>query len=182
MEEKLVLVDFDDNPIGTETKEVVHRDGLLHRAFSIFIFNHRGELLLQKRARGKYHSAGLWSNTCCGHPLAGETTIMAALRRLDEEMGFHCDLYKVSSLLYQGEVSNDLFEYEYDYIFSGFFSKNPIINYEEAESWRWVEFKQLINEIKIMPEIYTIWLRKILAEKTIDDLQSWVNVTRSGLI
>lgn len=118
--EELVLVDEYDRATGTAEKMQVHRDGLLHRAFSIFIFDLKGRLLLQKRALGKYHSQGLWTNTCCGHPRPGEPTLAAARRRLLEEMGIDCPvLMEVEAFVYRTQVSNGLIENEYDHIYVG---------------------------------------------------------------
>ena len=138
MQEKVILVDEQDQEIGEEEKMRAHREGRLHRSFSIFIFNSKGEMLLQKRAKDKYHSGGLWTNTCCGHPRSGEKTQEAAVRRLKEEMGFDCALVHLKSagFIYKVKV-NDLFEYEYDHIFVGKFNQAPRPNPQEVESYQW---------------------------------------------
>ena len=136
LEEKVILVDDSDRQIGVAEKLQVHRDGLLHRAFSIFILNSQGQLLLQQRAKHKYHSGGLWTNTCCSHPRDQETTLIAAHRRLQEEMGFDCELQELFSFVYQ-----------------------PVLNLEEAEDWKWIDLKTLQADIQQHPESYTYWLR-----------------------
>ena len=122
LQEMLILVDAKDRMIGSGEKLMVHEQGLLHRAFSIFVFNNDGRLMLQNRARDKYHSPGLWTNTCCGHPRPGEDTLAAAHRRLLEEMGFDCELKEMKTISYCSDVQNDLIEHEYNHIFVGVFN------------------------------------------------------------
>ncbi|WP_445496414.1 isopentenyl-diphosphate Delta-isomerase [Photorhabdus sp. SF281] len=136
MDEMLILVDKYHNPIGSAGKMDVHQKGMLHRAFSIFIFHNKGNLLLQKRATTKYHSAGLWTNSCCGHPRVGEALDTAAHRRLGEEMGFDCPLKKVLSFIYHATLPNTLIEY--DHIFIGQFDKELKINSDEVSDYKWV--------------------------------------------
>ncbi|CAI1564612.1 MULTISPECIES: isopentenyl-diphosphate Delta-isomerase [Serratia] len=173
MEEMLILVDKKDNVIGSEGKLSIHQQGLLHRAFSIFIFDSQGKLLLQQRAHGKYHSAGLWTNSCCGHPRWGECTGAAASRRLREEMGFSTRLKRVSSFIYHAEVSGGLIEYEFDHIYIGLFDGNPKVNPDEAADWLWIDIPQLIYKLEWQPERFTVWFRKIIDNVNINELKGW---------
>lgn len=173
MEELLILVDNDDNSIGTETKLLIHQQGLLHRAFSIFIFDRKGRLLLQQRALGKYHSAGLWTNSCCGHPRWGEDTEAAAHRRLREEMGFGTALRKVFDFTYHAEVPGNLIEYEYDHIYVGLFDGEPLVNPDEAENWLWIDILPLTHQLKSHPEHFTVWFIKIMNHIKENELESW---------
>ncbi|MEK7208405.1 MAG: isopentenyl-diphosphate Delta-isomerase [Patescibacteria group bacterium] len=157
--EEVILVDEQDQPVGTEEKFETHRKGLLHRAISVFVFNRKGELMLQKRAKGKYHSGGLWSNTCCSHPRPGEETAAAASRRLQEEMGFTAKVREVFPLRYRVQFPNGLIENERDHIFIGEHEGAPVLNSEEAEDWKWVTSDALKKGIKERPEIYTHWLK-----------------------
>src|SRR5258706_3423068 len=160
MEEKIILVDKKDKEIGAEFKLKAHKEGKLHRAFSIFIFNSHGELLLQKRASGKYHSGGLWSNTCCGHPKVGETLNDAIHRRLKEEMGFDCPLSEALNFTYKAKLDHGITEHEFLHVFAGKFDEKPKINKKEAEDFRWVSFEFLDNDIKQNPDNYTYWFKK----------------------
>jgi isopentenyl-diphosphate delta-isomerase len=162
-EEKVVLVDEKDKEIGIEEKIKAHREGKLHRAFSIFIFNSKGELLLQKRAKSKYHSGGLWSNTCCSHPRPKETMEEAVKRRLKEEMGIECEVKFFDKIIYKAKVG-DLIENEIDYIFVGNFDGNPKPSKDEVEDWKWIKLNDLKNDIKKNPEKYTPWLKIILSK------------------
>ncbi|MCK5044908.1 isopentenyl-diphosphate Delta-isomerase [Candidatus Parcubacteria bacterium] len=159
----IILVDKDDNEIGKGEKMAVHLAGQLHRAFSIFIFNSQGEMMLQRRASTKYHSPGLWTNACCSHPRPGESLEQAAKRRLKEEMGFECDLQKVFSFIYKAKVE-DLTEHEFDHVFIGKFDQEPVLNKEEADGWKWIELKQLIEDIIKNPKEYTCWFKIILTK------------------
>lgn len=156
--EYVILVDEHDNEIGIEEKLKAHQDGKLHRAFSIFTFNSKGELLLQKRATHKYHTGGLWTNTCCSHPRQGEDIIAAAHRRLEEEMGFDCPLEKAFSFIYKVRFEKDnLFEHEFDHVFIGYSDDVPQPNPEEVEAYAWVNLEQLAKDIQQHPENYTYW-------------------------
>ena len=137
--EYVILVDENDRETGLMEKQEAHEKGLLHRAFSIFIFNHKNELLLQQRALHKYHSAGLWTNTCCSHPRAGESIEQAAHRRLQEEMGFDCELYKKTSFIYKAEFENGLTEHEFDHILVGHYDQAIHINPQEVAAYKWVD-------------------------------------------
>jgi isopentenyl-diphosphate delta-isomerase len=158
-EEQVILVDEFDKPIGSMGKLEVHQKGLLHRAFSVFIFNDKGELLLQRRALSKYHSAGLWTNTCCSHPNPNEETLAAANRRLKEEMGMDTILIHKTSFIYKTPFDNGLTEHEFDHVFIGQSNENPIINPEEVDSFKWLSLEKLKEEIKKDPENFTTWFR-----------------------
>ncbi len=166
LDERVILVDTSDRPIGSAPKLAVHRDGRLHRAFSLFVFDPRGRLLLQRRASGKYHSGGLWSNTCCGHPRPGEATADAAQRRLHEEMGFDCALQPAGAIVYRVEVGAELWEHEYDHLFTGIYRGDPRPDPQEVEDWRWVAIDELLLELRQNPSGFTAWFepafRKIL--------------------
>jgi isopentenyl-diphosphate delta-isomerase len=162
MEEQIILVDKHDQEIGIEEKIWTHQKGLLHRAFSIFIFNSKDELLIQKRALTKYHSGGLWTNTCCGHPRAGEDLIHAAHRRLREEMGFDCNIIEVFSFIYQVKFSNNLLENEYDHVFMGRYDGVPNPNPAEIDDWKWIFENDLRDDLRQKNKSYTCWFLKIV--------------------
>ncbi|QUY50391.1 isopentenyl-diphosphate Delta-isomerase [Serratia plymuthica] len=176
MEEMLILVDKKDNSIGSEGKLSVHQQGLLHRAFSIFIFDSKGQLLLQQRARSKYHSAGLWTNSCCGHPRWGEATQAAAQRRLQEEMGFSTRLRKVSSFTYHAEVPGDLIEHEFDHIFVGLFDGQLQVNPEEVDGWAWIGIRQIADKVATNPDSFTVWFKEIIKNTHSDTLEGWAKI------
>ena len=157
--EKVILVDENDNQVGLMPKLEAHQKGLLHRAFSIFIFNSKYELLLQKRASSKYHSGGLWTNTCCSHPREGEDTLDAANRRLIEEMGIETSLRKVHDFIYKAELDNNLTEHEFDHVFYGIYNEDPIINKDEADDFKWIDMDSLNEDIITNGDKYTIWFK-----------------------
>ena len=157
--EKVILVDENDNQVGVMPKLEAHQKGLLHRAFSVFIFNSKYELLLQKRASSKYHSGGLWTNTCCSHPREGEEILDAANRRLIEEMGIETSLRKVHDFIYKAELDNDLTEHEFDHVFYGIYNEDPIINEDEADDFKWIDMDSLNEDIKTNGNNYTIWFK-----------------------
>jgi isopentenyl-diphosphate Delta-isomerase len=163
IEDQVILVDQSDRQIGTSAKMAAHYQGLLHRAFSIFVINQDQQILLQKRAVQKYHSGGLWTNTCCSHPRPGETTIAAANRRLQEEMGFSCELTEIFSFTYSTQLDQGLSEHEYDHVFLGSYDQAPILNPAEAEDWRWIAIAELQSDIEINPDQYTFWLKNCIA-------------------
>ena len=160
--EEVILVDKDDNQIGTEEKIKAHIDAKLHRAFSILIFNNNKELLLQQRALSKYHCPGLWTNTCCSHPRPGEETEDAAYRRLVEEMGFKTGLQEIFSFIYEAKFDNNLTEHEVDHVFKGIYNTDPVINKEEVNDFKWIKLDDLIKDIEKQPENYTTWFRIII--------------------
>lgn len=157
--ELVVLVDEHDRAIGTMNKLEAHRSATLHRAFSVFVFNSGGQLLLQRRANGKYHSGGLWSNTCCGHPRPGEHVADAASRRLGEEMGFSSVLRPQFDFTYKADVGNGLTEHEFDHVFFGVMDNEPQPDPDEASEWRFVEPAALLSEMRAAPQHFTAWLR-----------------------
>ncbi len=163
-ENHVILVDEQDKPLGTMEKMEAHQKGVLHRAFSVFIFNDKGELLLQKRASTKYHSAGLWTNTCCSHPYPGEETLAAAKRRLKEEMGMDALLIHKTSFVYKTKFDNGLTEHEFDHVFIGNYNENPVLNEDEAEEYKWVDLNKVKEDVKKFPQNYTSWF-KIALEK-----------------
>lgn len=162
--EMVTIVDENDNEIGEEEKIKAHRDGKLHRAFSIFVFNSKGQMLIQKRAKEKYHSGGLWTNTCCSHPRPGEPIEKAAHRRLKEEMGFDCEIKEIFSFTYKIKFDNSLFENEYDHAFLGKFDGKPMPNSKEVEDWKFIDLGELKKDIKSNPEKFTYWFKIALDE------------------
>jgi len=165
--EEVILVDACDRPIGVAEKRVAHQSGLLHRAFSVIVYDRVGRMLLQQRARSKYHSGGLWSNTCCSHPRPGEETEQAAHRRLLEEMGFDCQLERVHEFVYQVEFDNGLIEHEYDHVFIGSYDASPRHHPDEVEAWCWIDPLALERETARRPERFTYWFKRCLAEFSI---------------
>ncbi len=164
MKEEVILVDEWDKAIGTMEKIEAHQKGLLHRAFSVFIFNSQGEMLLQQRALNKYHSGGLWTNTCCSHPRPGEDTLIAALRRLKEEMGIEAQLEYKTHFIYKTDFDNNLTEHEFDHVFFGKNDQTPKINALEVESYTWMAPEKVVADIVKNPAKYTSWF-KIAMEK-----------------
>ena len=159
MIEKVILVDKNDQELSSMEKQEAHIKGLLHRAFSVFIFNDKNELLLQRRAIKKYHSGGLWTNTCCSHPRQKEKTLDAAKRRLVEEMGMRCDLKKQFDFIYKAKLDNNLYEHEFDHVFFGFSNDLPQINTNEVEEYTYKTLEVIGNEIKTNPKKYTEWFK-----------------------
>lgn len=160
--ENVILVDTNDTPVGQMEKLKAHLKGELHRALSVLIFNSDGELLLQQRAFSKYHTPGLWSNTCCSHPRPGEDSLEAATRRLQEEMGFTTPLIKSFDFIYKAHFDNGLIEHEFDHVFFGTFDGEPVINPEEANDFKWVKLNNLMEDMRSSPENYTVWFRIIM--------------------
>ena len=160
--EEVILVDESDNAIGTMEKMEAHRQGKLHRAFSVLLFNSQGELLLQKRAKSKYHSAGLWTNTCCSHPAPGEKIEDAATRRLKEEMGIEMKPSFSYKFVYKAELDKGLTEHELDHVFTGTFNGKPSVNKAEVEDWKFVNMEWLKEDMKKNPDSYTTWFRLIV--------------------
>lgn len=156
---QVILVNKADEPVGTMDKMQVHQKGLLHRAFSIFIFNSKGQMLLQQRAFDKYHSGGLWTNACCSHPLPGEQTPDAAHRRLKEEMGFETKLEEAFSFIYITHFDNGLTEHELDHVFTGFFEGEILPDAEEVSDHAYRSMDDIRLSIKNAPELYTSWFK-----------------------
>ena len=142
-EEKVILVDREDNPVGTLPKMEAHEKGVLHRAFSVFILNQKGELMLQQRALHKYHSPGLWTNTCCSHQREGEENLQAGTRRLEEEMGFSVPLEELFSFIYKAPFDNGLTEHELDHVMLGYYEGIPEINSDEVNAWKWMSLNEI---------------------------------------
>jgi isopentenyl-diphosphate delta-isomerase len=166
----VVLVDSQDNELGKMEKLEAHEKGLLHRAFSIFLFNSKGEMLIQQRALSKYHSPGLWTNACCSHPAPNESIIQAGNRRLKEELGLTTELVDAFNFEYRETFENNLTEHELDHVLVGYSEQNPILNKEEAKDYRWITWANLLEEINLNPEDFTIWF-KIILTKHIEKLQ-----------
>ena len=164
MEEKVILVDQNDSQVGLMNKMEAHEKGLLHRAFSVFVFNKKGEFLIQQRAHSKYHSPGEWANTCCSHQRDKETTLDAAHRRLEEEMGFDVSLKEVFNFTYKKTFGNGLTEHEYDHVLFGQYDGEPNMNPDEVSSWKYISLADLKAEIAQSPEKFTIWLQIALKE------------------
>lgn len=164
MEDILILVDEQDNFQGYMGKMEAHQKGIKHRAFSIFVFNEKNELLLQQRALNKYHTPGLWSNTCCSHPRYGETIVHAVHRRLPEEMGFDTELFHVHEMSYEIRFDNGITENEYDHVLVGRFSGEPVINPDEVNDWKWMDLRSLREDMMLQPEKYTFWFQRIVNE------------------
>ena len=166
MSEQVILVDEQDRALGADEKMSAHRSGALHRAFSVFVFDPEGRLLLQRRARGKYHSGGLWSNTACGHPRPGETTPDAARRRLREEMNIDCELREAFAFVYRADLGGGLVEHEYDHVYVGTHrGPGPSPDPSEVEDWRWVTLDELHRALQEEPHRYTYWLNIALKEE-----------------
>jgi len=159
--ENVILVDEQDNEVGLMEKIEAHKKALLHRAISVFIFNSNGDWLLQRRASNKYHSGGLWTNTCCTHPLPNETNLEAANRRLSQEMGMQSELLELFSFTYKEPLDNELTEYEFDHVFIGFSDFLPNINLKEVADYKYIHYKELDTDMHINPNDYTVWFRKI---------------------
>lgn len=160
----LILVDVNDVPIGTGEKMPVHQDGLLHRAFSVFIFNLQGELLLQQRAVGKYHSEKLWTNTCCSHPLHNIPMEQTIEDRLMEEMGLSCKTHFRFKFTYKNDFEDGLVEHEVDHVFFGVSDEKPQPNKEEVMDWKYIAMSELQKDVEVRPWIYTSWLRICMPE------------------
>ncbi len=159
-----MLVNEHDQPVGTMEKMEAHKRGVLHRAFSVLLFNTKGELLLQKRAQTKYHSGGLWTNTCCSHPLPNEDVVQAAQRKLFQEMGIVAKPRVAFSFIYQATFENGLHEHELDYVLFDVFEGEPVLNPDEAEDWKWMRIEDLVNDINRFPEQYTAWFKILLRQ------------------
>ncbi len=162
--EKVILVNEKDEPIGSMEKIEAHEKALLHRAFSVFVYNDKNEVMMQKRAADKYHSPGLWTNTCCSHPREGESNIAAGKRRLMEEMGFQTELEERTSFIYKAPFDNGLTEHEFDHILVGHYNDAPNINPNEVAEWKWMGLDELRTDLLEHPEKYTAWF-KIIFDK-----------------
>lgn len=166
-----MLVDEDDREVGTMEKMEAHRMGRLHRAFSVLVYNSRGELLIQQRAATKYHSAGLWTNTCCSHPRPDESIRLATARRLREEMGIEAEPEFLYKFMYQVTLEDNLVEHELDHVFRATFDGVPLTHPDEVQAWRFVPVDELLKDVAASPEKYTYWFRLILGHQYPDPLR-----------
>lgn len=171
--DKVILVNERDEWIGTATKETAHHEGLLHRAISVFITNNNGEILLQQRAGGKYHSAGLWSNACCTHPVPGESTTSAAHRRLGEELGIITPLTKTGTFQYHAQVSDDMQEHELDHLFNGVYDGEITPDVAEVQAWKWISQEELERALTTNPGQFSAWFPKVF--------EVWLAHTAAGI-
>jgi len=177
--ERVILVDENDQEIGTMEKIEAHKNGgVLHRAFSIFVFDKKGNLLLQLRARKKYHAGGLWTNTTCSHPRPGENTLDAAHRRLKEEMGFDTDLTELFTFVYRADVGNGLTEYELDHVIVGIYEGPVNPNPDEADGYAWVRWDFVKEDVKKHPGVYTPWFKEIM--KRSEAIDKWLKGVLHG--
>jgi isopentenyl-diphosphate Delta-isomerase len=163
-EEKVILVNEQDQPIGLMGKLEAHEKAILHRAFSVFVLNEQNEIMLQQRAAQKYHSPLLWTNTCCSHQRAGESNIEAGTRRLFEEMGFSTEMKELFHFIYKAPFDNGLTEHELDHVMIGRYNGKPNINPEEVASWKWMSIEDIKSDMKSHPEAYTVWFKIIFDE------------------
>lgn len=168
-EEHVILVNESNEQIGTMPKMEAHEKAVLHRAFSVFIMNEKGETMLQQRAADKYHSPLLWTNTCCSHQRVGESNIEAGKRRLQEEMGFKSELRELFSFIYKAPFDNGLTEHELDHVMMGNYNEEPVLNADEVADWKWMQPEAIKNEISESPEKYTAWF-KIIFERFYDHI------------
>jgi isopentenyl-diphosphate delta-isomerase len=164
IEEQVILVNEQDEPIGLMNKLEAHEKAILHRAFSVFVLNKNNEIMLQQRANQKYHSPLLWTNTCCSHQRNGETNIQAGTRRLYEEMGFKTELKELFNFIYKAPFDNGLTEHELDHVMIGYYDNEPKINEEEVESWKWMKIEDVKIDMIQNPDIYTVWFKIIFNE------------------
>jgi isopentenyl-diphosphate Delta-isomerase len=164
IEEKVILVDENDQQIGLMNKLEAHEKAVLHRAFSVFVLNEKNEVMLQKRAAHKYHSPLLWTNTCCSHQREGETNIQAGKRRLFEEMGFVVDLKEMFHFIYKAPFDNGLTEHELDHVMIGYYNGEPNINLEEVDDWTWMSVDYIKEDMQNNPDLYTVWFKIIFNE------------------
>lgn len=160
--EHVILVDEHDNELGTMEKMEAHRKGVLHRAFSILVFNSKGEILMQRRSTKKYHSGGLWTNTCCSHPLPQETMASATRRKLMQEMGIDVETRFVYKFIYRAHLDGNLIEHEVDHVFFGYFDGEPMINTDEVDEWRFATIGDLKADMSARPDEYTHWFKLII--------------------
>lgn len=160
-DEYVILVNNQDEEIGTMPKMEAHEKALLHRAFSVFILNGQGEVMLQQRAANKYHSPNLWTNACCSHQRRGESNVAAGKRRLQEEMGFQTELKELFSFIYKAPFDNGLTEHEYDHVMLGYYDGEPDLNPREAAHWKWMKPEEIKKDMAENPSGYTVWFRMI---------------------
>ena len=162
--EQMILVNDRDEPVGIMEKMEVHKRGLLHRAFSVFVFDSKGRFLLQQRATSKYHSSGLWTNTCCSHPRPNDKVEEAAARRLKEEMGITSNMKEIFSFVSKADLGKDIWEHEFDHVFLGKSDEFPLPNKSEVSEWKWMSIESITNEIDNHPNDFTIWFQLIFKD------------------
>jgi len=177
--EQVILVDPQDTEIGVRDKLQAHLRGELHRAFSVFVLDAGGQLLLQRRAEGKYHTAGLWSNTCDGHPRPGETVLQAAQRRLAEEMGIACPLVERAAFPYRAELGEGLSEHEIDHLLIGRYDGDPRPDPEETSEWKWMDLRAVAEDTEVHPDRYVPWLGIALTYASYDAILAWARALSS---
>ncbi|HKZ36594.1 MAG TPA: isopentenyl-diphosphate Delta-isomerase [Chryseolinea sp.] len=168
--ERVILVDAKDNVIGTMEKLEAHRKGVLHRAFSILIFNSKGEVLLQKRSKNKYHSGGLWTNACCSHPMPHESMSEATRKRLKHEMGIDLQPQFAYKFVYKKHLDKDLIEHEFDHVFIGKYDGVPSTNLEEVEDWKFIDIASLRQDLELHPHAYTEWFKLIMNHQELKEI------------
>lgn len=168
--DQIILVDEADQVLGSMGKQEAHEQGLLHRAFSVFLFNSKGEMLLQQRADEKYHSPGLWTNTCCSHPFYGERLEEAVHRRLMEEMGLQCDVQFVFQFQYRADLDQGMIEHELDHVFIGVTDDIPFPDPKEVKDWKYWPLEELVSAVKEHPSLFTVWFR-LSIERVIQEYQ-----------
>jgi len=168
-----MIVDQNGRPLGTMDKLAAHQSGTLHRAFSVFVFNAKGQLLLQQRALDKYHSGGLWTNTCCSHPYLGELVVDAAHRRLREEMGMDCELTELFQFTYRHEFENGLTEHEFDHVFIGISDQEPQLNPIEVAAIKYMDTDELMLELAGQPDRYTAWF-KLCLDRVVESYHQFI--------
>jgi isopentenyl-diphosphate delta-isomerase len=170
--ESVILVNERNEEIGSAPKLEAHTAGRLHRAFSVFVIDSDGKILLHRRADGKYHSSGLWTNACCGHPRPGESTPSAARRRLTEEMGIDCELNEAGVFTYRAQVDNDLIEHELDHVFIGRYSGSPLPDIDEVQDWQWISATALNEWLSREPSAFTVWFQQALQVSRLGTMRS----------
>jgi isopentenyl-diphosphate delta-isomerase len=178
MQEEVILVDEQDQQLGIMEKIKAHQEGLLHRAFSVFIFNEKGEMLLQQRSKNKYHSAGLWTNACCSHPKPGEDIQSAAQRRLHEELGFVTSIEEIFDFIYKSSFKNGLTEYEFDHVFIGIFDDPIEPDKKEVSDYCFKSLEEIKSSLQSQPGLYTAWFHIAfpMVEKWISEQSEWEQV------
>ncbi len=175
MEQRVILVDQNDVAIGLMEKMRAHTNGgTLHRAISVYIFNRKGQIMMQRRAPGKYHSGSLWSNTCCTNCYEGESAMESAHRSLKTELGFDCDINEEFSTIYNADLDKGMTEHEYLHVFFGVYEKNPEVNPDEVMDWKWMGLDELIKDVESSPDKYTAWLKILLAGELPERIRKFV--------
>ncbi len=173
--DSVILVDKEDNAIGIMEKMEAHEKGQLHRAFSVVVFNSQGEMLIQKRAAKKYHSGGLWTNSCCSHPTPTEEIELTVKKRLRYEMGIELSPQFIYKFVYQTNLDQNLIEHEVDYVFKGIYDGVPSVNAEEVEDWKFISIADLVNEMAANPDQYTYWFKLIVNHPEFQCLASYAS-------